>query len=146
MPAMRPVFALVGALLIGLAVHGTAVAAEGPEGEGFLQRLAAVINEYRAQNELPPLALAEELADLARGHSGQMATLHQLTHQGFRDRMRATSSKMCVENVAHNFPTPEMLVEGWRRSPGHHRNLLEPKVSRMGLAATARYVTFFACR
>jgi uncharacterized protein YkwD len=36
-------------------------------------------------------------------------------------------------------------LEGWRHSPEHHRNLLEPKVSRMGIAADARYVTFFAC-
>ena len=42
-------------------------------------------------------------------------------------------------------PRPEALLEGWRRSPTHHRNLLDPGVSRMGIAAAARYVTFFAC-
>jgi len=39
-----------------------------------------------------------------------------------------------------------VLLEGWRLSPTHYRDLLEPKVSRMGLAVTTRHMTFFACR
>jgi len=39
-------------------------------------------------------------------------------------------------------PVSEAQLEGWRASPGHHRNLLEPKVARMGVAASRSYVTF----
>jgi hypothetical protein len=34
-----------------------------------------------------------------------------------------------------------LQIRGW-----NHRNLLNPKVERVGIAARERYVTFFACR
>ena len=58
----------------------------------------------------------------------------------------AAGAKVCVENLGWNYPTPEGLLEGWQLSATHHRNLLEPRVARMGLAASGDYVTFFACR
>jgi uncharacterized protein YkwD len=138
---------LLGAAVLALSLP--TLAAERPasasEPEGFVQHLAQRINDYRRQQGLPPLTLSDELMQLAAEHSLEMAERRQLSHQGFRERRRRTDSPICVENVAHNFPTPATVLEGWRRSPEHHRNLLEPKVSRMGLAGTARYVTFFAC-
>jgi uncharacterized protein YkwD len=47
--------------------------------------------------------------------------------------------------VGVNFPHPEAQLAGWQASPGHHRNLLEPKVARMGIATERSFVTFFAC-
>ena len=74
-----------------------------------------------------------------------MATQRRLSHDGFHSRLGRTTSRLCVENVGWNYPTAEALLDGWRHSPEHLRNLLDPKVRRMGLAARARYVTFFAC-
>ncbi len=131
-------------LLTGVVVLGMArpVLAE----EGFSRHLANRINEYRVQSGLEALALTDDLTQLAEEHSEEMAAQRRMSHEGLRGRTQRTRSSMCVENVAHNFPTPESVLDGWRRSPAHHRNLLEGSVSRMGLAATARYVTFFACR
>jgi len=112
----------------------------------FTHHLANLINAYRAQNGLGPLEVAEDLADLALEHSASMSERRQLSHEGFRARFQRTRSRLCVENVGWNHRTPEALLEGWRLSPAHHRNLLDPGVSRMGIAAAARYVTFFACR
>lgn len=133
--------------LAGLAAAGPAGAAGGaaPAPEGFTRHLAQRINDYRLAHGLAPLSWSDELAGLAAEHSQGMAARRTLSHDGFRDRRRRTASRICVENVAHNFPTAETLLDGWHRSPGHQRNLVEPKVVRMGLAATARYVTFFAC-
>ncbi len=134
--------------LAGLVTTSTAGATGGaaPAPDGFTRHLAQQINEYRLAHGLAPLSWSDELAGLAAEHSQDMAARRTLSHDGFRDRRRRTASHICVENVAHNFPTAETLLDGWRRSPGHQRNLVEPKVARMGLAATARYVTFFACR
>jgi uncharacterized protein YkwD len=138
------------AALIAAALVATPARAETapstPWTTTFIDQLAELINRYRADNGLGPLQLADELAALAGEHSASMATQRQLSHEGFRDRYRMASSKICVENVGWNHRTPESLLDGWRQSPTHHRNLLEPKVLRMGLAATTRYVTFFACR
>jgi uncharacterized protein YkwD len=122
-----------------IAGNGEATAA------GYARRLADLINEYRRHNGLGPLAVANELESIATEHSSRMAAERRLSHDGFRNRFDRTSARICVENVGWNFPFPEAQLEGWRASPGHHRNLLEPKVARMGLAVTGPYVTFFAC-
>ncbi len=146
-PAKAPVGsrlrATLGAALLLLALPAAAM--EAPQADGYLRRLAERINDYRAQNGLAALSWSEDLAELAAEHTEDMAQRRELTHDGFRERRRRTASRICVENLAHNFPTPEALLNGWRLSPSHHRNLLEPKVLRIGLAAKARYVTFFAC-
>jgi uncharacterized protein YkwD len=142
---MRAVFTAV-VMVAALPALAAERPAQDSQLEGFMQRLALRINDYRQQQGLEPLELSDELVRLAAEHSQEMAERRQLSHEGFRERRRRTQSRICVENVAHNFPTPETLLDGWRRSPSHDRNLVEPKVVRMGLAGTARYVTFFACR
>lgn len=141
---MRVLTAIVVALL--LAAPAMARPAAAPYSEGFVQQLANLINSYRQQQGLEPLALADELAALASEHSVSMSAQQQLSHQGFDGRFRGARSRVCVENVAWNHRTPEGMLEGWLRSPGHQRNLVDPAVSRMGLAFSTRYVTFFACR
>lgn len=113
--------------------------------EAFIGRVAALINEYRSQHQLDRLTSAAVLEQVADGHSQHMAQAGRPSHGGFRDRFRQVDGAICVENIAAHFDTPEALFDGWRRSPSHDRNLLEPRIVRMGLAARDRYVTFFAC-
>lgn len=135
--------ALVAALLWPV-VAGSASVPDLPQ--AFVDRVAVLVNEYRAQHRLGELSAAETLGRVAEGHSRRMAEVGRPSHDGFRDRFRAVDSELCVENIAAYFESPEALVDGWRRSPAHDRNLLEPRIGRMGLAARGRYVTFFACR
>ena len=141
---MRSFLAVLLAALLVMPAAAQAPAAL--PSESFLHQLGELINGYRQRHGLAPLDLADDLAQLASEHSASMAARRQLSHEGFRSRLQSARSRVCVENVGWNFPTPEGLLEGWRQSPGHHRNLLDPGVSRMGLAVTTRYVTFFACR
>jgi uncharacterized protein YkwD len=133
---------LLTALVITIAT--TAPACAQPM-DGFGSHLADLINRYRENQGLAPLTITQDLVTIATEHSTDMAVRRQLSHDGFYDRFDRTGSRICVENVGRNYPTAEALLDGWRHSPEHHRNLLEPKVSRMGIAADARYVTFFAC-
>jgi uncharacterized protein YkwD len=121
----------------------TQVEAEQPD---FLDRLATGINAYRRARGLEPLAPDDRLDALADGHSRAMAASRRLSHDGFRERLLHTGSRMCVENVARNFRTVDGVLQGWQASPGHLRNLLEPEVTHMGLANRDRFVTLFACR
>jgi uncharacterized protein YkwD len=136
---------LIGALIVSPPVIAATSAQPGAN-DAYVRNLATLVNDYRQQNGLERLNYADDLTAIAGEHSVNMAEQGQLSHDGFRSRFQRASSKICVENVGRNFPTPEALLDGWRLSPAHHRNLLEAKVSRMGIAATARYVTFFACR
>ncbi|MCL4747397.1 MAG: CAP domain-containing protein [Burkholderiaceae bacterium] len=111
----------------------------------YALRVLEVVNEYRARNGLAALRIADDLGSIAQSHSGAMAERRRISHDGFRERFDRTRSRICVENVGVNFTHPEAQVEGWRASPGHDRNLLEPRVTRVGIANTRNFVTFFAC-
>lgn len=124
------------------------VGADGPSGaeaSPYARHMAQLINEYRSSKGLSALELVADLSGLAWEHSSQMAEERRLSHAGFRDRFDRTRARICVENVGVNFPHAEAQLDGWRASAGHHRNLLEPKVARMGIAISHRFVTFFAC-
>lgn len=138
---------LLACALTGIAAPALAVTEPLPVGESspYVRHLAALINDYRARNGLGPLELAPELNSLASEHTMQMVANRRLSHDGFRDRFDRTQARICVENVGRNFPHAEAQLDGWRASPGHHRNLLEPKVARMGIARHQAFVAFFAC-
>jgi len=113
--------------------------------QGLSSRLLVLVNQYRERNGLQPLRVADDLAALAAQHSAAMSARGRASHDGFMDRFDRAGSRICVENVAVNFPHAEALLDGWRGSAEHHRNLLEPQVTRVGLASSKKYVTFFAC-
>lgn len=135
-----------GALAAAVGPAGASALAQADLPEAFVARVAALINEYRGHHRLDRLWPADTLARVADLHSRHMADAGQPSHGGFRDRFQQADSDICVENIAAYFDSPEALVDGWRRSPSHDRNLLEPRIVRMGLAARGSYVTFFACR
>ena len=148
MAAMKaPVTAgiILALLLFGHTAHAADAIHVAASSVGYAQRLADLINQYRQRHGLGPLSEVADLSSLAAEHTSRMADQHHLSHDGFRDRFDRTHAKICVENVWWNFPYPEAQLEGWRASPGHHRNLLEPKVTQMGVAVSRSYVTFFAC-
>lgn len=138
---------LIGVVAVSLS---TQLAAATPAqklaaSEGYVRQLGNLINDYRADRGLRPLIPAKNLAALADEHSVGMAAQGKLSHDGFGNRAQRTHSDVCVENVGWNYPSPEAQLEGWRNSPTHDRNLLNPNVTRMGIGFNSRYVAFFAC-
>ena len=111
----------------------------------YSQRLATLVNQYRAKHGLPDLIVDTTIVGLAREHSAAMAQAGQLNHDDFPSRVRRSGLPMCVENVGWNYGSPQAQFDGWRASPGHSRNLLDPRVERMGIGNVAAYVTMIAC-
>ena len=109
------------------------------------QRLAALVNQYRASQGLPALVVDTTIVGLAREHSAAMAQAGQLNHDDFPSRVRRSGLPMCVENVGWNYRSAEGQFDGWRASPGHNRNMLDPRVERMGIGIVSDYVTMIAC-
>jgi uncharacterized protein YkwD len=104
-----------------------------------------LVNDYRDRHGLPPLHAEPVLQDIAERHSRDMALRGRLTHDGFRRRFDRAPGRICVENVGTGHVRVEQLLEGWRGAEAHRRNLLEPRIRRVGLGNSGRYVTFFAC-
>jgi len=95
---------------------------------------------------VPALALDAPLSELAHEHATRMAQDKRLSHYGFEERFAKAGSPTCVENVGWNQRTPEAEFAAWRDSPAHARNLVDPRIMRMGIGIEDRYVAFFACR
>ena len=105
-----------------------------------------IINSYRSTKKLKALVSSPLYSDLAHEHSLTMQGQQRMSHDGFEDRFRRASDALsCVENVGWNHKTPQSLFDGWRKSPGHKRNMLDRKIRRAGVGKTGAYVTFFAC-
>lgn len=112
----------------------------------FEDELLVLINRYRSGKKLKALTGSAPYDDLALEHSRTMQEQGSMSHDGFEERFRrATDASSCVENVGWNHPTPRSLLDGWQKSAGHNRNLLERKISRAGIGKSGPYVTFFAC-
>jgi len=133
------------AFALALSQLGALHAAAGGA-DAYVAQLADLINGYRAQHRLQRLASDTALSDLAHEHARSMARQNRLSHDGFQQRLERARSPSCVENVAVGSDTPEAEFEAWRDSPIHARNLLDARITRMGIAIDGRYVAFFACQ
>lgn len=132
-------------ILVAGAIGAIGPAAAVDNDGDYAQHLAPLVNQYRARRDLPPLTMDATIASLAREHSAAMAKAGQLNHDDFPSRVQRSGFAMCVENVGWNYTSPEGQFEGWRASPGHDRNMLDPRVARVGIGAVAGYVTMIAC-
>jgi len=95
------------------------------------------------------------LAVAARAHTADMATRNYFAHvspEGSTIAMRAeaagyTSWLTLGENIAAGY-TIQNVVQGWIDSPGHCKNLMDPKFKEMGAGYTYRtgstYGTYWA--
>jgi uncharacterized protein YkwD len=109
------------------------------------QAILDLTNKARADNKLPPLKPNALLFQAARAHSENMAKQDKLAHEldGKRvgDRVTAAGYKWheVAENVAaSDVGTPEEIVNGWLKSEGHRKNLLNPALTEIGLGVAKK--------
>lgn len=88
------------------------------------------VNQYRIQHGLSPLSLNTVLSKAAAQHSLDMAQ-HKVSfgHDGFEQRMTYARQHIAngqggAENVAYNYKTAKIVVDGWINSSGHRHNIL----------------------
>ena len=134
------------AAVLALHLLGSLDAATLAEPLAYASQLASLVNRYRADAHVAPLAPDPALAALAREHSAAMMRAHRLSHDDFQARFRKSGYSMCVENVGWNYPTPSDQMSAWRASPGHDRNLLDARVTHAGVGVSGDYITLIACR
>jgi len=119
--------------------------AANADSDDYASRLATLVNRHRVDNGLPALTRDATLARLALEHSAAMARADRLSHDGFQMRGRRSGYPLCVENVGWNYRSPAAQLDGWRASAGHDRNMLDPRVNKIGIGESEGYVTLLAC-
>ena len=101
---------------------------------------ASMISGYRGNNGLAPVTIDPELMRLADEQAQAMAARDKLDHDAahpFAERIRKSGfeASVAVENIAAGYHTLAEAFSGWRDSPPHRANMLNPGVTRIGIAA-----------
>lgn len=120
-------------LVAGCADGGTPVAS------GF----GAELNSLRAGQRAGPVAPNAQLQRAAQSHAADMEQRGYFSHQSpggpngtsMSDRVAASGYRACAaaENIAQGQDTEAEVMEAWRDSAGHRRNMLGARYRNYGL-------------
>lgn len=115
---------------------------------------ASLLSDYRTARGLPTVTIDDTLSRLAQDQANAMAKADNLSHEvggrNFMTRIKASGydAKRAVENVGAGYHTLAEAFSGWRDSPSHNKNMLEPGVTRMGIATAnapnSKYKVYWA--
>jgi Cysteine-rich secretory protein family len=130
----------VGALLLLFSLFSYSLTPPGVPASPEKQ-LLDLVNQARAEAQLPPLEWDAGLARAAQAHAMAMAAAHELTHQLKNEASMparltaATTLRLDAEgeNVALN-TTISGAHEGLMHSPPHRENILDPHFNYAGFA------------
>lgn len=99
---------------------------------------AQTINLYRQRHGLAPLSVDADLSDLASHEARAMANRDA---PASADAMRRALAQRGVNapmvNMSAGYRTMAEAFSGWRDSPAHNATMLNPRATRMGVAAAA---------
>jgi len=116
---------------------------------GDVKFLFDAVNYDRKSENLPPLKWDAELAAAARAHVHQLAERDRLSHQfpgepDMAERVRTAGAHFSAlaENIAEA-PSIDELHIGWMKSPPHRANILNPKLTAIGIAIELRGEQYF---
>lgn len=106
------------------------------------QSFMSLINNYRAEQQLPPLIIDPSLQDAAEWMSTDMGVEGYFSHTDSLGR--SPWDRMCDfgychntwmgENIAAGYVSGASVFQGWRESAGHNANMLGEHYRVMGLA------------
>lgn len=140
------------ALLVSLVAGGLAACARGPihldrvDDVAYVpvdpKEAARLINAYRADNGVGPLALDSDLARLAADYAGKLAEAGRMSHDlepwgGLEKRLKGGgyAYETAGENLGQGYRTLAQAIQGWKNSPAHDRGLKDADMTRMGIAS-----------
>jgi uncharacterized protein YkwD len=125
-----------------------AVATDRVDSSAATNRIVQLTNAFRGEQGLDAVEINPHLMEAAQYFARFMARTDKYGHaaDGSRPSERASRHKyeycLVSENIAYQFnslgfTTEELatkFVEGWKESPGHRKNMLDPAVIDTGVA------------
>lgn len=141
-------------MLLSFVLISMAYAGGGGDCGGMNEESCAVFsltNTERLKAGLSPLSIDRTCVEMAQEHSEDMAARDYFDHdrpaakdreaESYRDRARRWGmTNGFGENIAMT-STPERAVQMWMKSPGHRRNILNPKFRMLGVGFRERLYT-----
>lgn len=114
---------------------------------------AAAISRYRAQHGLGPVVIDSRLIEAASLQAASNARIGRLSHESggaFGDRMAEAgfAKGYTAENLSAGSESFDQVLDRWKASPQHNRNMLIPQMKRVGMARVdapgTRYKRYWA--
>jgi cysteine-rich secretory family protein len=102
----------------------------------------ASANAARAQEGIPAFDTKGELVDLARRHSGEMAASGTIFHNQSLGSDVPGKWTLVGENVGQG-GTCESIHRAFMNSPGHRKNIMEPRYNYVGMGVVLSNGTVF---
>ena len=140
-------------LALALTAAGGSAAAQqrSPDPEQVAALAVQLTNEFRSQEGKQAVVVNAKLLAAARYFAGYLAKTGKFSHEADGSNPAARAKQhgydYCIvsENIAYEFSstgfaTRELaqgFVEGWKSSPGHRKNMLDPDVTETGVAVVA---------
>jgi uncharacterized protein YkwD len=126
-------------------------AAKEDRADDFQQAVKLIMdktNEFRRQDGKEPVKSNDNLTKTAQYFADFMARTDEYGHEADgkkpADRAKEHGYEYCIvlENIAYLYRSSglkaqelsEQFFEGWKNSPGHRKNLLDPDVTETGVA------------
>lgn len=137
----RVAAAALAAALAGCNAASVLTPPRETEPQEFSQETALrSVNAFRAENGLGPLKTEPRLVAAAEAQSRAMAAKADMDHYvdgplPQRVKRYGYQFSTAAENIAMGQKDFEAAMAGWEKSPGHRRNLLDPKMTEAGFAA-----------
>ena len=108
-------------------------------------QMLSMINAYRKQNGLPALTHDPKLDDVSQKmarHIAERDSMDTWAHSAFGLSQRLDKARYAnyagAENLGAGYADLPAAFRGWQGSEGHNKNLLNPYVTRVGIARTNR--------
>ena len=114
---------------------------------------AASVSRYRAKHGLGPVVIDPRLIRAASLQAASNARIGRLSHESggaFGDRMAAAgfAKGYTAENLSAGSENFDQVLDRWKASPQHNRNMLIPQMTRVGMASVdapgTRYKRYWA--
>lgn len=103
-------------------------------------RIIALTNGVRNSVGVPPLSVNAQLTNAAMAKSEHMSSLEYFSHFGpdgkkHVDFLKDAGYNFAIsgENLAVGFTTPDGVVNGWKKSPTHYANMIDPSYTETGV-------------
>ena len=108
----------------------------------FAEQMVVLVNQFRQQNNVPPLKMDSILTAAAQAYANRLAAANFFGHldPDFNcnkpsDRVVAagyTNWATVGENIAAGFPMPQAAFDAFANSAGHRANMLNPAYRDIG--------------
>lgn len=101
-------------------------------------QLNKAVNVIRQEHGVEPLALSREMAIIAMKKCQDMLKNNYFAHENKDGELvwEAYDYDYYItgENLSRNYLTAQGTVDGWESSPGHLRNITDPRFEEVGYA------------